>query len=124
VVQPSVLSSLLKLAQNPPLAIHFIDNTDPAGIDSILTRLRLPARWCWLSPNLGTPEPRNGMIEVKLAYTGQNLTFLCDCYYSIDSKLDKLAKRSLAGNFPMYDWVGGRTSEMSAVGLLPAALQE
>ncbi|MEI9962417.1 MAG: hypothetical protein WDM76_15170 [Limisphaerales bacterium] len=25
--------------------------------------------------------------------------------------------------FPMWDWVGGRTSELSAVGLLPAALQ-
>lgn len=25
--------------------------------------------------------------------------------------------------FPMFDWVGGRTSEMSAVGLLAAALQ-
>lgn len=24
----------------PPLAIHFIDNTDPAGIDHVLTRLR------------------------------------------------------------------------------------
>ena len=24
---------------------------------------------------------------------------------------------------PMWDWVGGRTSELSAVGLLPAALQ-
>jgi glucose-6-phosphate isomerase len=26
-------------------------------------------------------------------------------------------------SFPMWDWVGGRTSELSAVGLLPAALQ-
>jgi glucose-6-phosphate isomerase len=26
--------------------------------------------------------------------------------------------------FPMFDWVGGRTSELSAVGLLPAALQD
>ena len=25
--------------------------------------------------------------------------------------------------FPMWDWIGGRTSELSAVGLLPAALQ-
>merc|ERR1711879_900264 len=25
--------------------------------------------------------------------------------------------------FPMYDWVGGRTSELSTVGLVPAALQ-
>src|SRR5882762_7907816 len=26
-------------------------------------------------------------------------------------------------DLPMWDWLGGRTSEMSAVGLLPAALQ-
>ncbi|KAH0757882.1 hypothetical protein KY290_021375 [Solanum tuberosum] len=29
----------------------------------------------------------------------------------------------LLAGFPMFDWVGKRTSEMSAVGLLPAALQ-
>lgn len=41
-----------------------------------------------------------------------------------NSLLDNTARieRWLA-RFPMFDWVGGRTSEMSAVGLLPAALQ-
>ena len=34
------------------------------------------------------------------------------------NKKNKWLKR-----FPMWDWVGGRTSVMSAVGLLPAALQ-
>jgi len=40
------------------------------------------------------------------------------------SRMDQtaIAERWLA-RFPMYDWVGGRTSELSAVGLLPAALQ-
>jgi len=38
------------------------------------------------------------------------------------SALEKEAKDWLA-RFPMWDWVGGRTSEFSAVGLLPAALQ-
>src|SRR5690606_4032543 len=40
------------------------------------------------------------------------------------SKLDQtaLAEGWLA-RFPMWDWVGGRTSELCAVGLLPAALQ-
>src|SRR5438093_6390629 len=38
------------------------------------------------------------------------------------SELDTTAKQWLA-RFPMWDWVGGRTSELSAVGLLPAALQ-
>ena len=40
------------------------------------------------------------------------------------SDLDKVAtKEGWLKRFPMWDWVGGRTSELSAVGLLPAALQ-
>lgn len=40
------------------------------------------------------------------------------------SLLDKTAQlEGWVARFPMFDWVGGRTSEMSAVGLLPAALQ-
>ena len=40
------------------------------------------------------------------------------------SELDKHAmKNKWLTRFPMWDWVGGRTSELSAVGLLPAALQ-
>jgi glucose-6-phosphate isomerase len=113
----------------PPLGIHFIDNTDPAGIDRILTRLRnklASTLVLVISKSGGTPEPRNGMIEVKNAYAGQNLEFsqYAIAITSIDSKLDKQAKsEGWLATFPMYDWVGGRTSEMSAVGLLPAALQ-
>ena len=33
------------------------------------------------------------------------------------------AAESWLARFPMWDWVGGRTSQMSAVGLVPAALQ-
>ena len=74
----------------------------------------------------GTPELRNGMIEVKKAYAGQNLDF---SQYAIaitmsGSKLDKIGEsEGWLASFPMYDWVGGRTSEMSTVGLVPAALQ-
>jgi glucose-6-phosphate isomerase len=40
------------------------------------------------------------------------------------SKLDETAKKEgWLARFPMWDWVGGRTSELCAVGLLPAALQ-
>ncbi len=40
------------------------------------------------------------------------------------SELDKHAiKNKWLTQFPMWDWVGGRTSELSAVGLLPAAIQ-
>lgn len=113
----------------PPLGIHFIDNIDPAGIDRILTRLRnklASTLVLVISKSGGTPEPRNGMIEVKKAYAGQNLDF---SQYAIaittkDSQLDQQAKsENWLTTFPMYDWVGGRTSELSAVGLLPASLQ-
>lgn len=113
----------------PPLGIHFIDNTDPAGIDRILTHLRnrlSSTLVLVISKSGGTPEPRNGMIEVKKAYAGQNLDF---ANYAIaitmpGSKLDETAKsEGWLARFPMFDWVGGRTSEMSTVGLVPAALQ-
>ncbi len=113
----------------PPLAIHFIDNADPAGIDRILTQVRnrlASTLVLVISKSGGTPEPRNGMLEVKKAYAGQNLDFT---QYAIaitmpGSKLDEQAKsENWLARFPMFDWVGGRTSELSAVGLVPAALQ-
>lgn len=113
----------------PPLALHFVDNTDPAGIDRLLTHLRnrlSSTLVLVISKSGGTPEPRNGMIELQKAYAGQNLEF---ANYAVaitmpGSKLDNQAKaENWLYRFPMFDWVGGRTSEMSAVGLVPAALQ-
>ncbi|MEL6461519.1 MAG: glucose-6-phosphate isomerase [Cyanobacteria bacterium J06621_15] len=113
----------------PPLAIHFIDNTDPAGIDRVLTQVRnrlSSTLVLVISKSGGTPEPRNGMMEVKKAYAGQNLDF---AQYAIaitmpGSKLSNIGEsEGWLAHFAMYDWVGGRTSEMSAVGMVPAALQ-
>ncbi len=114
---------------HPPLTIHFIDNTDPAGIDRVLNRVRDRLNSTLvlvISKSGGTPETRNGMIEVQAAYAAQHLVF---SNYAVaitghGSKLEQqaISERWLA-TFPMHDWVGGRTSEMSAVGLLPAALQ-
>ncbi len=66
------------------------------------------------------------MIEVQKAFAAQKLDFAKQAIAitGVDSKLDKLAKsEGWITTFPMSDWVGGRTSELSAVGLLPAALQ-
>ena len=114
---------------SPPLQIHFINNSDPAGIDRLLSRLsdRLSSTLVLvISKSGGTPEPRNGMIEVKKAFSDRNLNFAQNAVAitGIDSQLDKQAKsEGWLATFPMQDWVGGRTSEMSSVGLLPAALQ-
>lgn len=112
-----------------PLRISFLDNTDPAGIDKVLTLLkgRLASTLVVImTKSGGTPETRNGMLEVKHAYAqqGLNLAEHAVAVTGVGSNFEKLAKtEGWIDIFPMADWVGGRTSEMSAVGLLPAALQ-
>ena len=112
-----------------PLALHFIDNTDPAGIDDILIELEYKLSTTLvlvISKSGGTPDTRNGAIEVQKAYESQNIPH-APHFVAITghgSKLENQAKsEGWLATFPMHDWVGGRTSEMSAVGLLPAALQ-
>jgi glucose-6-phosphate isomerase len=112
----------------PTMGIHFIDNTDPAGIDRVLNRLkdRLKSTLIIIaSKSGGTPETRNGMLEVKHAYEQQGLDFPSHAVAItvLGSKMDELERmEGWLAEFPMFDWVGGRTSEMSAVGLLSASL--
>lgn len=112
-----------------PLGIHFIDNSDPAGIDRTLAELgdRLDRTLVFIiSKSGGTPETRNGMVEVQHAFDRAGLDFSKQAVAitGVDSKLDRIANdQGWLTTFPMADWVGGRTSELSAVGLPAAALQ-
>jgi glucose-6-phosphate isomerase len=79
-----------------------------------------------ISKSGGTAETRNGMVEAAAAFKNAGLDpakhFVA--ITGVDSKLDKVAiAEGWLARFPMWDWVGGRTSELAAVGLLPAALQ-
>jgi glucose-6-phosphate isomerase len=111
------------------LAVHFFDNTDPDGMDVVLSRLspRLPMTLVVVvSKSGGTKETRNGMLEAKWAMERAHVTFArhAVAVTGEGSALDQVAKNEgWLARFPMWDWVGGRTSELSAVGLLPAALQ-
>jgi glucose-6-phosphate isomerase len=79
-----------------------------------------------ISKSGSTPEPRNGMLETQKRFRDRGLNFAQQAVAITGegSHLDQVAKgEGWIDSFPMRDWVGGRTSEMSAVGLLPAALQ-
>uniref|UniRef100_A0A0E0ET13 Glucose-6-phosphate isomerase n=1 Tax=Oryza meridionalis TaxID=40149 RepID=A0A0E0ET13_9ORYZ len=114
---------------NPPLKIRFIDNTDPAGIDHQIAQLGpelASTLVIVISKSGGTPETRNGLLEVQKAFRDAGLDFSKQgvAVTQENSLLDNTARiEGWLARFPMFDWVGGRTSEMSAVGLLPAALQ-
>ena len=111
------------------LAPHFIDNTDPEGIDDVMREIGEDLRSTLtvvVSKSGGTKETQNGMLEVEAAYRRAGLAFPSHAVAVTGegSALETIARgRGYLAVFPMWDWVGGRTSELSAVGLLPAALQ-
>lgn len=116
-------------APDDKMSVSFFDNTDPDGMSRTLARLgpRLAETMTVvISKSGGTKETRNGMLEAKGAYeeAGLHLGRHAVAVTGEGSNLDRLAgSESWLARFPMWDWVGGRTSELSAVGLLPAALQ-
>jgi len=108
---------------------HFIDNTDPDGTNRVLTGLgQQLSRTLTLviSKSGGTKETRNGMLETAAAYQAAGLDYP-GYFVAITgegSQLDQTAtQEKWLKRFPMWDWVGGRTSVMSTVGLVPMALQ-
>lgn len=108
---------------------HFFDNTDPDGMDKVLAEIgdSLDKTLALvISKSGGTKETRNGMLEAKAAFAAKGIDFSkhAVAVTGDGSQLDKVAvEEGWIQRFPMWDWVGGRTSELCAVGLLPAALQ-
>ena len=112
-----------------PMDILFFDNTDPDGFDRVFNKIDN-----YLSQTLvivvsksgGTKETRNGMLEAEEKFTRKGFDFRRHAVAVSEpgSDLDKYAeKNKWLVQFPMFDWIGGRTSVMSAVGLLPMALE-
>ncbi len=111
------------------MRVSLLDNTDPDGIDRTLADLGEALRHTLtlvISKSGGTKETRNGMVEVAHTYRNLGLDFARHAI-AVTGRDSALHRRSREENwlamFPMWDWVGGRTSVTSAVGMLPAALQ-
>jgi glucose-6-phosphate isomerase len=126
---PQFVADALGGPKNDRINTFYFDNTDPDGMDRTLDRLEGQLGQTLsvvISKSGGTAETRNGMIEAKNAYTKAGLDFAkhAIAITGEGSKLDSLAvEENWLYRLPMWDWVGGRTSELATVGLLPAALQ-
>ncbi|WP_269525850.1 glucose-6-phosphate isomerase [Coraliomargarita parva] len=126
---PQFVADALGCPKGDKMKLFFFDNTDPDGIDRTLCALdgQLGETLSVvISKSGGTPETRNGMLEAQAAYQAAGLEFAkhAIAVTGAGSKLDGVAEaEGWLTRLPMWDWVGGRTSELAAVGLLPAALQ-
>jgi glucose-6-phosphate isomerase len=112
-----------------PMDIYFFDNTDPNGFDRVFDKIDNGLAHTLvvvISKSGGTKETRNGMLEAEARFKAAGLDFSkhAVAITGAGSDLDKQAeKNAWLARFPMWDWVGGRTSVMSAVGLVPMALR-
>ncbi len=126
---PQFVAHALGDPRTDKLKPYFFDNTDPDGMNRVLATIgrSLNRTLCIvISKSGGTKETRNGMLVAKAAYEAAGLDFGSHAVATTmtGSDLDKYANQNKwLARFPMWDWIGGRTSELSAVGLLPAALQ-
>ncbi len=125
---PQLVSDALRSPKDA-LTLHFLDNTDPDGFTQTLGGLfgKLDSTLVIvISKSGGTKEPRNGMLATQAAFKRAGISFAKHfvAVTGAGSQLDQTAEaEGWLRRFPMYDWIGGRTSVMSAVGLLPMALQ-
>jgi glucose-6-phosphate isomerase len=126
---PQLLAHALA-RRGDPMRLHFLDNTDPEGISTVLDGLD-PRRTLVLvvSKSGGTVETHNGMLAAmaRWAAAGEPFEPHAIAITMEGSVLDRLASGASGtppwrDRLPLWDWVGGRTSLCSAVGLLPMAL--
>jgi len=108
------------------LKVYFLDNTDSEGIADLLAVID-PATTlvATVSKSGGTQETRNNMIALEDAYDEVDVDFAkhATAVTMKGSKLWKYAKEEAwLKVFEMAESIGGRTSETSIVGHLPAAL--
>lgn len=110
------------------LPFHFFDNVDPNGMSRVLAELGDALRTTLVvtvSKSGGTAEPHLGMEQARhrVKAVGGNWSAQAVAITMANSKLDQQAvAEQWLQRFDMFDWVGGRTSITSAVGLVPGAL--
>ena len=113
-------------ARNGYLKLYFLDNTDSAEFAD-LSEVMDPETTLHLviSKSGGTQETKNNMIAMEELYAARKLSFPKHAA-AITMKGSELDRHARGSNwlavFEMAESIGGRTSETSIVGHVPAAL--
>ena len=119
-------NELKEAERSSNLKVYFLDNTDSAGFADVLAAID-PATTlvATVSKSGGTQETRNNMIALDDCFDDVNVDFAKHSV-AITMKGSKLWKHAEEEKwlkvFEMAESIGGRTSETSIVGHLPAAL--
>ncbi len=119
-------NELSDAARRGYLKIYFLDNTDSSGVTDLLPVMDLESTLVvTISKSGGTQETKNNLtaLEQIFAAAGIDLAKQSAVITMNGSNLYKYAaEKNYLRIFEMAESIGGRTSETSVVGHLPAAL--
>ena len=116
------------LVEKQDMVMHYLDNCDPDGIEASLRSIKNLGQTLVVvvSKSGNTVETLLCLKEVEAAFSQSNLNFRSQAVALTEngSTLDKrAATEKWLERFEIPDWVGGRFSITSVVGLLALALQ-
>ena len=119
---PRMASKALTAYQQPDLNVHFIANVDGADIAPLLARLN-PRTTLFIiaSKTFTTLETLTNAHSARnwLLATAGNESAVAQHFVAISTNLELTSKFGIANDhvFEFWDWVGGRFSMWSAIGL-------
>lgn len=123
---PKLASAALKPYWDSSLNIHYLSNIDGSNITEILHQLN-PATTLFIvqSKSFGTQETLKNALACRHWFldNGGSEADLARHFAAVSANVEKAVEFGIAEEniFPMWDWVGGRYSLWSAIGL-PLAL--
>ncbi len=123
---PAMVVEALRPYHHPNIDCHFISNVDPAHLQQVLQQAQAETTLFIISSkSFGTQETLANARAAKtwLEQAGCTEKFLAQHFVAVTANTDKALKFGItkANIFPLWDWVGGRFSLWSAIGL-PIAL--
>lgn len=121
---PRMVCRALQPYQNKNIQIHFISNVDPMDLESVLPSLN-PDTTLFIiaSKSFTTLESLCNANKAKQWFTNQTKTTdISQHFIAVSSATGKAQQFGITSEniFPLWDWVGGRYSLCSAIGLIIA----
>jgi glucose-6-phosphate isomerase len=119
---PQMVLPALEAWVHPHLRFHFVSNVDGHDIEPVLRRLD-PARTLFIvaSKTFTTQETMANAHAARAWFTGRGGTDVARHFVGATTNVTAAAAFGIQTTFGFWDWVGGRYSMWSAIGL-PIAL--
>ena len=120
---PKMMMEALQPYQRPGIKLHFVANICPTDIHSALVRLNPETTLVIVASKTFTTLETMQNANTAKAWLASQLTVdeakLAKHFYAVTASPDNAKKWGIAeGNIlPFWDWVGGRYSAMSSIGL-------